>query len=96
MYNIKKKINENSIDENILKNRIRYIINETMQNVNIENEKTKIESRAKKTKLQNLMFLFNVHVDFHFSKIIKKYEIVINCNVFTKKIKHKYIFSISF
>ena len=88
------KKNENSIDENISKDRIRHIINETMQNVNVENERTKIESRTKKIKLQKLMFLFNVHVDSHFSKMIKEYEIVMNCNVFAREMRRKYIFSI--
>ena len=48
------------------------------------------ERKSKANKFQKFLTLLNIHTNLHFTKIIRKYIIIMNLNVLVNELKHKY------
>ena len=66
-------------------------MNQTLQNNNT-NKNNQTQVSTKKIKFLKLLKFSNVHADFYLINITRKYAIIINCNVLSNEIKHKYFF----
>lgn len=79
------------IDQSLMK------MNENLENKNVTDRHSDAEKKAlkqenkKQSKLKKLFELLNIHVNLYFADNAQKYETVMNCNVLTEELKHKYL-----